>query len=160
MEVAKEVLQAMHGTGGVCLWSCPSGLPMCCPEALFEVGCGVGNTVFPIVRSNKNPNLYVYGCDFSSTAIDVLKQDPNYDEAKCKAFVCDITDLHKNGDFPIGEGELDVIVMIFVFSAIKPEKMLATLKVPALRLRLPNATVVCGPLEPDCEIEPPELTGK
>lgn len=100
------------------------------PESSFkilEVGCGVGNTVFPIVRSNKNPNLYVYGCDFSSTAIDVLKQSPDYDEAKCKAFVCDITDLHKN-EFPINKGELDLIVMIFVFSAIKPEKMLDTMK--------------------------------
>ncbi len=108
---------------------------------IFEVGCGVGNTVFPIVRSNKNPNLYVYGCDFSSTAIEVLKQDPNYDEAKCKAFVCDITDLHKNGDFPIGKGELDVIVMIFVFSAIKPEKMLATLK-GLVRLLKPGGKIL------------------
>jgi len=31
LEVAEEVLQAMHGTGGVCLHSCPCGVPMCCP---------------------------------------------------------------------------------------------------------------------------------
>lgn len=71
--------------------------------------------------SNRNPNLYVYGCDFSSTAIEVLKASPDYDESKCKAFVCDLTDLSKH-EFPIQEGELDLIVMIFVFSAIKPEK--------------------------------------
>ena len=51
----------------------------------------------------------------------MLKSSSDYDETKCKAFVCDITDLPKN-EFPIGEGELDLIVMIFVFSAIKPEK--------------------------------------
>jgi hypothetical protein len=63
----------------------------------------------------------VYACDFSSSAIDILKSSPDYDEAKCKAFVCDITDLKKN-EFPVIEGQLDLIVMIFVLSAIKPEK--------------------------------------
>jgi hypothetical protein len=70
---------------------------------------------------NRNPNLYVYACDFSSSAIDILKSSSDYDETKCKAFVSDITDLHKN-EFPIQEGSLDIIVMIFVLSAIKPEQ--------------------------------------
>ena len=65
--------------------------------------------------------MFVYACDFSSEAIDILKSSANYDEKKCKAFVCDITDLHNN-EFPIQEGQLDIIVMIFVLSAIKPEK--------------------------------------
>ena len=50
-----------------------------------------------------------------------MKQSPEYDETKCMAFVCDITDLTKN-EFPIKEEQLDLIVMIFVLSAIKPEK--------------------------------------
>ncbi len=74
-----------------------------------------------ILFKNRNPNLYVYACDFSSFAIDILKSTPEYDEAKCKAFVCDITDLSKN-EFPIVENQIDLIVMIFVLSAIKPEK--------------------------------------
>ena len=69
----------------------------------------------------RNPKLYVYGCDFSSSAIEILKTNPEYDENKCKAFVCDITNIKVN-EFPIKEGELDLIVMIFVLSAIKPEK--------------------------------------
>ncbi|XP_060079291.1 tRNA N(3)-methylcytidine methyltransferase METTL2-like [Ylistrum balloti] len=40
---------------------------------IFEVGCGVGNTVFPVLRTNNDPNLMVYCCDFSSTAIQLVK---------------------------------------------------------------------------------------
>jgi SAM-dependent methyltransferase len=75
----------------------------------------------------RNPDLYVYACDFSSKAIEVLKQNEEYDETKCKAFVSDITDLSKN-EFPIKEGQLDIIVMIFVLSAIKPEKYVETIQ--------------------------------
>lgn len=65
--------------------------------------------------------MYVYGCDFSSSAIEILKNSPEYDEKKCKAFVCDITDLN-NIEFPIQQNTIDIIVMIFVLSAIKPDK--------------------------------------
>jgi hypothetical protein len=63
----------------------------------------------------------VYGCDFSSSAIEILKTNPEYDEKKCKAFVCDVTNI-KEEEFPIKHNQLDIIVMIFVLSAIKPEK--------------------------------------
>ena len=40
-------------------------------NVVFEVGCGVGNTVFPILQANKN--IFVHCCDLSDVAIEIVK---------------------------------------------------------------------------------------
>lgn len=47
-------------------------------KKIFEIGCGVGNTVFPILLYNNDPDLFVYCCDFSSAAIEILQQSKEY----------------------------------------------------------------------------------
>ncbi|CAO2645720.1 tRNA N(3)-methylcytidine methyltransferase METTL2 [Lemmus lemmus] len=88
---------------------------------ILEVGCGVGNTVFPILQTNNNPNLFVYCCDFSATAIELVKTNSEYDPSRCFAFVHDLCD--EDQSYPMPEDSLDVIVLIFVLSAIVPDKM-------------------------------------
>uniref|UniRef100_A0A8C6WYI3 tRNA N(3)-cytidine methyltransferase n=1 Tax=Neogobius melanostomus TaxID=47308 RepID=A0A8C6WYI3_9GOBI len=92
---------------------------------ILEVGCGVGNTVFPILKTNNDPGLFVYCCDFSSTAVELVKTNPEYDPGRCFAFVQDLSDVE--ADYPIPDGSLDVLVLIFVLSALHPNKMQASI---------------------------------
>ncbi|PIK41593.1 putative methyltransferase-like protein 2-A-like [Apostichopus japonicus] len=92
-----------------------------CTRRYLEVGCGVGNTVFPILQTNNDPDLFVYGCDFSPVAIDLVKSNPDYDLSRCYGFVFDITD--PEAELPFPEGSLDMIILIFVLSAVHPDKM-------------------------------------
>jgi SAM-dependent methyltransferase len=91
---------------------------------VLEVGCGVGNTLFPLVKNS--PEKYFYAFDLSPKAIEVLKTHKRYDESRCKAFVCDIT----KDELPeeIREGKVDIVVSIFCLSAIPPEMMPSVMK--------------------------------
>ncbi|XP_033762043.1 tRNA N(3)-methylcytidine methyltransferase METTL2-like isoform X2 [Pecten maximus] len=117
-----------------------SGFPgQCAKFRIFEVGCGVGNTVFPVLRTNNDPNLMVYCCDFSSTAIQLVKEHPEYTSKRCHAFVCDITDSSTPLPFP--EASLDLVILIFVLSAIHPERMQHVIDTLAKHLK-PGGTIM------------------
>lgn len=46
--------------------------------------------------------------------------NPEYDPGRCLAFVHDLSDVEAN--YPVPDGTLDVIVLIFVLSALHPDK--------------------------------------
>ncbi len=58
-------------------------------KILLEVGCGVGNFLFPLLEEKKE--LYIYACDFSPRAVDFVKNDSRFQEDRMIAFTCDIT---------------------------------------------------------------------
>ncbi|KAH6783005.1 S-adenosyl-L-methionine-dependent methyltransferases superfamily protein [Perilla frutescens var. hirtella] len=86
---------------------------------ILEVGCGVGNTVFPLLATY--PDLFVHACDFSLRAVNLVKTHKDFTEAKVNAFVCDLTvdDLCAH----VAPSSVDIVTMIFVLSAVSPEKM-------------------------------------
>lgn len=88
---------------------------------IFELGCGVGNTIFPILKYSKDSTLRVYGCDFSSTAIDIMNSHEEMDKQRCRVFVMDATAQDWSA-VPFEENSMDFIILIFVLSAIHPEK--------------------------------------
>ncbi|XP_039372291.1 tRNA N(3)-methylcytidine methyltransferase METTL2A isoform X2 [Mauremys reevesii] len=92
---------------------------------ILEVGCGAGNTVFPILQTNNDPGLFVYCCDFSNTAVDLVQTNAEYDSSRCFAFVHDL--CKDQSPYPMPEESLDIIILIFVLSALLPENVLITL---------------------------------
>lgn len=96
---------------------------------VLEVGCGVGNFVYPLMEELESlgqTNNYFYACDFSPRAVEFVRSNKKYDETKIKVFQCDITTdtVHQH----IPSNSLDIISMIFVLSAITPEKFDAVVK--------------------------------
>ncbi|KAF9586762.1 hypothetical protein BGW38_000013 [Lunasporangiospora selenospora] len=90
----------------------------------LEVGCGVGNFVFPVL--DKNPHLFMYACDFAPHAVELVKKHEDYAKGRCSAFVCDLTKDPLTDTIP--KDSLDVISVIFVLSAIPAEKLEAAIK--------------------------------
>lgn len=91
-------------------------------KTVFEIGCGVGNTVFPLLQQNADPELHVYCCDFSETAVGILAENAKrMDETRCTPFVLDVTS--DQWSVPFEEGSVDAVIMIFVLSSVEPSQM-------------------------------------
>jgi SAM-dependent methyltransferase len=111
-------------------------------KAVLEVGCGVGNTIFPLLEIN--PTAHVYACDFAATAINIVHQHPVYETSdRVTAFVANLIhdDMLKN----VPRGIVDACTMIFVLSAISPEAMpTAVANVKQTLLRQPGGSTGSG----------------
>uniref|UniRef100_A0A8C1N3P5 tRNA N(3)-cytidine methyltransferase n=1 Tax=Cyprinus carpio TaxID=7962 RepID=A0A8C1N3P5_CYPCA len=62
----------------------------------------------------------LYAC-FNSSFFFFWQSNPEYDPSRCHAFVHDMSDT--SAEYPIPDHSLDVIVLIFVLSALHPQKM-------------------------------------
>ncbi|KAI1367419.1 methyltransferase [Xylaria arbuscula] len=90
------------------------------PRILLELGAGAGNTAFPILANNKNPKLKVHACDFSKKAVEVMRSHAEYNSEQMQADVWDVA----SDELPPGleENSVDVVLMIFIFSALSPQQ--------------------------------------
>jgi tRNAThr (cytosine32-N3)-methyltransferase len=86
---------------------------------LLEVGAGAGNTAFPILKHNRNPGLKIHACDFSKKAVEVIRGNEAYDNGlHIQADMWDVaSELLPPG---LGPESVDVVLMIFIFSALSP----------------------------------------
>ncbi|KAI7906696.1 S-adenosyl-L-methionine-dependent methyltransferase [Cokeromyces recurvatus] len=89
-------------------------------KRVFEIGCGAGNTMYPLLEQNKNAELFVYAADYSKTAVDVVVGNKNYNPKRSLAFVWDLSS--PNIPEEIEAESLDIVVLIFVMSALAPEQ--------------------------------------
>lgn len=95
------------------------------PEAvLLEVGAGAGNSAFPILTRSSNPRLKIHACDFSKKAVDLIRAHELYDPSRIQADVWDVAapPTSDNAGLPpdLAESSVDVVLMIFIFSALAP----------------------------------------
>lgn len=112
---------------------------------LLEVGCGVGNTVYPLLE--KNAKLRVHCFDFSPRAIDIVQKNPCYDQHRVNAFIHDLLDgqstqvlLHRLKQRP-NWPPVSTLSIIFVLSAIPPQDQVRMLRSLITAIPL-GATVV------------------
>ncbi|KAF5833876.1 hypothetical protein DUNSADRAFT_9671 [Dunaliella salina] len=89
------------------------------PATVLEVGCGAGNTLYPLLEVN--PELRVYACDFAPAAVQLVKEHPAYATGHASAFVADLTRDDLCASVPAAS--VDYVTMVFVLSAVSPEHM-------------------------------------
>lgn len=105
-------------------WSAED-LKIICPDIDFEqeisyleAGCGVGNMLFPLVA--EIPKLKLFAFDFSQNAVRMLEERAKELGLPVQTGVVDLSIPSISSPF---EEQVDLATLIFVLSAIHPEKM-------------------------------------
>jgi len=91
---------------------------------IVEIGCGAGNSVFPLLSANKNPHLSLHAYDYSSHAVKLVQNNPLYKSPPAGAIQAAVWDLTSQDGLPSGleEGSVDITILVFVLSALHPEE--------------------------------------
>lgn len=91
-------------------------------KVILEVGAGAGNTAFPILRMNENSDLKLVAVDFSKKAVETMRNAEDY--ANSNGVMAAETWDVAGESLPAGveEGSVDIVIMIFIFSALNPRQ--------------------------------------
>ncbi|ONL93558.1 S-adenosyl-L-methionine-dependent methyltransferase superfamily protein [Zea mays] len=88
-------------------------------KVVLEVGCGAGNTIYPLLSTY--PDIFVHACDFSPRAVNLVKKHKDFKADRINAFVCDIASEQLTEN--VEPSSADIVTMIFMLSAVAPDKM-------------------------------------
>ncbi|XP_058797078.1 tRNA N(3)-methylcytidine methyltransferase METTL6 isoform X2 [Phymastichus coffea] len=93
-------------------------------QTLLEIGCGVGNLIYPLLEDNINFKK-IYACDLSPRAVEFVKGHKLYNPDKVEAFQNDVTveNCFEEVHLPI-----NIATLVFVLSTIHPDKMKSVIK--------------------------------
>ncbi|KIK04550.1 hypothetical protein K443DRAFT_675800 [Laccaria amethystina LaAM-08-1] len=94
------------------------------PVAITEIGCGAGNSVFPLLSANQNPDLKLRAYDYSSHAVKLVQTNPLYESPPVGSIHAAVWDVTSTDDLPsdIEPGTVDIVILVFVMSALHPEE--------------------------------------
>ena len=89
-----------------------------------QVGYGVGNMILPLIEEGSS--FRFLASDFSPRAVALLNQNQLFSGGPNRAFVCDMTTRQLLES--VNESSVDIVTMIFMLSAVSPEKMPAVIR--------------------------------
>ncbi|CAK5273811.1 unnamed protein product [Mycena citricolor] len=91
--------------------------------SIVEVGCGAGNSVLPLLSANQNPDLEIHAFDYSSHAVKLVQQHALYSNPPMGTIHAAVWDLTADSlPESIAPGSADIVIMVFVFSALHPNE--------------------------------------
>ncbi|KAF8892160.1 S-adenosyl-L-methionine-dependent methyltransferase [Infundibulicybe gibba] len=98
------------------------------PTTIAEIGCGAGNSVFPLLSTNHNPELCLRAYDYSTHAVKLVQNNPLYISpplGTIQASVWDVTSPTLPAD--VQPGSVDIVILVFVMSALHPAEWVQTI---------------------------------
>lgn len=104
-------------------------------DTILEIGAGAGNTAFPILKDNQNPKLMIHACDFSKKAVELIRGNTEYNTQHIRSEVWDMASVAETLPAGVEPGSVDVVLLIFAFSALNPRQWSQAVKNVWLALR-------------------------
>ncbi|KAG6909371.1 hypothetical protein DXG01_000810 [Tephrocybe rancida] len=94
------------------------------PITIAEIGCGAGNSVFPLLAGNQNPELQLRAYDYSNHAVKLVQNNELYLSPPVGSIQAAVWDLTSSEGLPSGIDieSVDIVILVFVFSALHPDE--------------------------------------